>query len=112
MTLQKENVLDSENTNFEEPVFVWSHIMLPHYPLIFGPNGEPITPGTSLLTMNHPEYTDNSWDVKQQFVQQIQFANKKSIEFYSLALNSPTRAFWANLVIAMDNIMYILNFIV
>ena len=31
---------------FEEPVFVWSHIMLPHFPLIFGPNGESITPGT------------------------------------------------------------------
>ena len=66
---------------FEEPVFVWSHIMLPHFPLIFGPNGEPITPGKSLLAMNHPEYTDNSWNIKQQFLQQVQFANKKSMEF-------------------------------
>ena len=65
---------------YEEPVFVWSHIMLPHFPLIFGPNGESITPGQSLLAMNHPEYTDSSWNVKQQFVQQLQFANKKSME--------------------------------
>ena len=66
---------------YEEPVFVWSHIMIPHFPLIFGSNGEPITPGKSLLAMNHPEYTDSDWNVKQQFVQQLQFANKKSIEF-------------------------------
>ena len=76
------------NDYFEERVFVWSHITLPHFPLIFGPNGEPITPGTSLLTMNHPEYTDDSWDVKQQFVQQIQFTNKKSIEFIDKILEN------------------------
>ena len=73
---------------FEEPVFVWSHIMLPHFPLIFGPNGEPITPGQSLLTMNHPEYTGSGWDIKTQFVQQIQFANKKSIEFIDKILEN------------------------
>jgi len=80
------------NDYFEERIFVWSHITLPHFPLIFGPNGEPITPGTSLLTMNHPEYTDNSWDVKQQFVQQIQFANKKSIEFIDKILENEKRS--------------------
>ena len=65
---------------YDEPVFVWSHIIIPHFPLIFGPNGESITPGKSLLTMNHPEYTDSDWNVKQQFVKQLQFANKKSME--------------------------------
>ena len=80
------------NDYFEERVFVWSHIMLPHFPLIFGPNGEPITPGTSLLTMNHPEYTDDSWNVKQQFVQQIQFTNKKSIEFIDKILENEKRS--------------------
>ena len=77
---------------FEEPVFVWSHIMLPHFPLIFGPNGEPITPGKSLLAMNHPEYTDNSWNIKQQFLQQVQFANKKSIEFIDNILENEKQA--------------------
>ena len=73
---------------FEEPVFVWSHIMLPHFPLIFGPNGESITPGQSLLTMNHPEYTGSGWDIKTQFVQQLQFSNKKSIEFIDKILEN------------------------
>ena len=80
------------NDYFEERIFVWAHITLPHFPLIFGPNGEPITPGTSLLTMNHPEYTDDSWDVKQQFVQQIQFTNKKSIEFIDKILENEKRS--------------------
>jgi len=65
---------------YEEPVFVWSHLMIPHFPLIFGPNGEPVTPGSSLLVMNNPEFTDSGWNVKQQFLQQLQFANKKSME--------------------------------
>ena len=54
--------------------------MLPHFPLIFGPNGEPVTPGKPLIVMNNPDYTDSGWDVKKQFVQQLQFANKKSME--------------------------------
>ena len=76
---------------YEEPVFVWSHIMLPHFPLIFGANGEPITPGESLLVMNNPhvfEGTDSSWNIKQQFLQQLQFANKKSMELVDKILEN------------------------
>jgi phosphoglycerol transferase MdoB-like AlkP superfamily enzyme len=42
--------------------------------------------------MNHPEYTDDSWDVKQQFVQQIQFTNKKSTEFIDKILENEKRS--------------------
>ena len=80
--------LPKSNSYFEEPVFVWSHVMLPHFPLIFGPNGETITPGQSILTMNHPEYTDNDWNVKIQFMQQIEFTNKKTIEFIDKILEN------------------------
>ena len=76
---------------YEEPVFVWSHIMLPHFPLIFGANGEPVTPGESLLVMNNPhlfEGTDSSWNIKQQFLQQLQFANKKSIKLIDKILEN------------------------
>ena len=65
---------------YEEPIFAWSHIMIPHFPLIFGADGESITPGSSLLVMNNPELTDSSWNIKQQFLQQLQFTNKKSIK--------------------------------
>jgi len=76
---------------YEEPVFVWSHIMLPHFPLIFGADGEPITPGESLLVMNNPhvfEGTDSSWNIKQQFLQQLEFANKKSIKLIDKILEN------------------------
>ncbi len=76
---------------YEEPVFVWSHIISPHFPSIFGANGEPVTPGESLLVMNNPhvfEGTDSSWNIKQQFLQQLQFANKKSMEFVDKILEN------------------------
>ena len=65
---------------FDEPVFVWAHIMLPHPPWIFGPNGEEITPGKPLLITDNPEFRDSGWEPKRQYIQQVQFANKKTIE--------------------------------
>ena len=66
----------SVEENFEEPVFVWVHIAIPHSPYIFGPNGEPITPGTPLLLTANPEQRVSGWDEKQQYIQQVQFGNK------------------------------------
>ena len=66
----------SVEENFEEPVFVWAHIMMPHSPYIFGPNGEPITPGKPLLLTANPEHRVSGWDEKQQYIQQVQFSNK------------------------------------
>ena len=65
---------------FEEPTFVWAHIMLPHPPWIFGPNGEEITPGKPLLITDNPEFRDSGWEPKIQYIQQVQFANKKTME--------------------------------
>ena len=65
---------------FDKPVFVWAHIMLPHPPWIFGPNGEEITPGKPLLLTDNPEFRDSGWEPKLQYIQQVQFANKKTIE--------------------------------
>ena len=65
---------------FDEPVFVWAHVMLPHPPWIFGPNGEEITPGKPLLITDNPEFRDSGWEPKRQYIQQVQFANKKTIE--------------------------------
>mgnify|MGYP003327854063 CR=1 FL=1 len=54
--------------------------MLPHPPWIFGPNGEEITPGKPLLITDNPEYRDSGWEPKLQYIQQVQFANKKTME--------------------------------
>ena len=65
---------------FDEPVFVWAHIMLPHPPWVFGPNGEEITPGKPLLITDNPEFRDSGWEPKKQYSQQVEFVNKKTME--------------------------------
>ena len=65
---------------FEKPVFVWAHVMLPHPPWLFGPNGEEITPGKPLLVSDNPEFRGSGWVPKNQYIEQLQFANKKTIE--------------------------------
>ena len=56
----------------ENPVFVFAHILLPHSPYIFGPNGEKIVPGTSL--------NSKVWNPRDAFIDQVKFANKKTQE--------------------------------
>ena len=58
------------------PFFVWAHVLLPHPPWIFGPNGEEITPGKPLILTDNPEYRDSGWDPKLQYIQQLEFSNK------------------------------------
>ncbi len=57
--------------NFSGSKFVFAHIMLPHAPYIFGPNGESVIPGTSL--------DGQSWDTRKAHIDQLNFANKKII---------------------------------
>ena len=71
----------------DEPIFVWAHLMLPHPPWIFGPNGEEVTPGKPLLITDNPEYRDSGEIPKIQYLQQLQFANKKTIEFVNTILD-------------------------
>ena len=54
------------------PFFVFAHILLPHTPYVFGPNGESITPETLALNPN--------WKDSDAYLNQVKFANKKIIE--------------------------------
>jgi len=55
------------------PKFVFAHILIPHPPYVFGPNGEPL---------ENPQIKidgDNYWRFKEHYLNQLLFANKKTL---------------------------------
>jgi len=80
VTLCTLNKFPESGNVFSDPTFVWAHVMLPHPPWIFGPNGEEITPGNPLLITDNPEFRESGWEPRQQYIQQLQFANKKTVQ--------------------------------
>jgi hypothetical protein len=66
--------LENIPKEYDEPVFVYAHIFLPHGPYVFGPNGEEITPDS--MSLRDEEYTSS----KEGFLNQVKFADKKIIE--------------------------------
>jgi hypothetical protein len=65
--------LPNLHEEYESPIYVFSHILLPHPPFQFGPNGEEIDP-TKI------EISDD-WNNKEGYINQVKFANKKISEF-------------------------------
>jgi hypothetical protein len=55
--------------NKDKPIFAFIHILLPHLPFIFGPNGESVTPGIPI--------SSEIWDEKIAYIDQLKFANKE-----------------------------------
>ena len=66
--------------SFDEPVFVIGHIILPHPPNVFGPNGEHVIPR-------------DTWTVwgderdKRSYIDTLQYGNLRALEFIDKVLN-------------------------
>ena len=61
--------LPKQHQKFDEPIFVYAHLLIPHPPYIFGPEGEPVSSvGPAGLV---------SWKDKDGYINGIKFANKK-----------------------------------
>jgi hypothetical protein len=71
--LCKFSELTTLEDSFDQPFFVFDHIMSPHPPYLFGPNGESLN--SEFLSIGAA-----SWDNKSGYVNQVQFINKKIIE--------------------------------
>ena len=55
--------------DYDQPVFVFAHVMIPHPPYVFGPNGETVD-------VESLSFTDG-WDHKQGYLDQVKYANKR-----------------------------------
>jgi len=79
------STLKEINKIANEPYFVFSHIISPHPPYLFGPNGESVSPESLLL--NDPE---SHKDI-DSFVGQLQFVNKEILKVVESIQNNEDR---------------------
>ena len=76
--------LSEIHKNFEEPIFVFGHIILPHPPNVFGPNGERVM----------PRIYYNEWGTeedKNRYLDTLQYANLRIEEFVEKVLKENER---------------------
>lgn len=59
-----------ERFNDQKPLFVFAHLLVPHPPYRFGPNGEEITP-------SELELGQSGWDEKKGYIDQVMYINKE-----------------------------------
>ncbi len=63
--------LEEVHKKYDKSIFVFAHLMLPHHPYIFGPNGESVS----------PEKMEAGWEGlendKDGYLNQVKFVNKK-----------------------------------
>ena len=64
--------LSKQQQKFDEPIFVFSHILIPHPPFLFDSEGNPIS-------SVRPEGLE-SWQNKEGYIDSIKFANKKIMQ--------------------------------
>ena len=64
--------LSSLHNSTKEPFFAYVHFLLPHSPYVFGPAGE--------IKEIQRDYTKTTQELKLDYIDQVQFANKKVIE--------------------------------
>ena len=61
--------LPKQQQKFDEPIFVFSHILIPHPPYLFSPEGKPVSSA-------RPQGLED-WDYKEGYINSVKFANKK-----------------------------------
>ena len=76
------STLPEVKENTAEPIFVLAHIMIPHPPFIFGPNGESITPDSLDLGLA----TD--WFDKESATRSISSKSRSGLSFQGSQLSS------------------------
>ena len=74
------------NEQIKGPIFVYAHLILPHSPFLFGPNGEYVNPENILLEWETTSEQINS--EQNLYLDQLKFTNKKTLELVDKILIS------------------------
>ena len=73
--------LPKQHLKFDEPIFVYSHTLIPHPPYVFGAEGE-------ALNLVRPQGLE-SWQNKEGYINGVMFANKKITQIVDELLTDP-----------------------
>ena len=73
--------LQKQHQKFDEPIFVFSHILVPHPPFLFDSEGNPVS-------SVRPEGLE-SWQNEEGYINSIKFANKKIMQVVDELLTDP-----------------------
>ena len=73
--------LSKQQQKFDEPIFVFSHILVPHPPFLFDSEGNPVS-------SVRPEGLE-SWQNEEGYINSIKFANKKIMQVVDELLTDP-----------------------
>ena len=73
--------LPRQHQKFDEPIFVYSHTLIPHPPYVFGPEGEAVS-------SVRPQGLE-SWQNEEGYINSIKFANKKIMQVVDGLLADP-----------------------
>ena len=73
--------LPRQHQKFNEPIFVYSHTLIPHPPYVFGPEGEAVS-------SVRPQGLE-SWQNKDGYINGVMFANKKITQIVDELLTDP-----------------------
>ena len=80
-TLCNFSELPKQQQKFDEPIFVFSHILIPHPPYLFSPEGKPVS-------SVRPQGLED-WDYKEGYINSLKFANKKITQVVDELLTDP-----------------------
>ena len=73
--------LENINKKYDKPVYVFAHLFIPHPPYLFDKDGNPVTPQSNKLKGLQ------GWDNVDGYLNEIQFINKKMIDFVGTTLS-------------------------
>jgi len=89
-----ENVLDnfSSDLGVASPKFVFAHIVCPHPPFVFGPNGEPLNPNREFSMSDGSHYYDIGGDsaaYRRGYLNQMRYVNHRMTTIIGDLLDRP-----------------------